>query len=65
MSRMREKTKIDTAICVDITTLKELLAVGTNTARDIGEKANASFKLGNRRLYNVQKIKNYIDSLCE
>ena len=50
-------------IMVDIVGLQSLLSCGMVTARDIAEKANASVKIGKRRLYNVEKIKAYINEM--
>ncbi|MCR5769390.1 MAG: hypothetical protein K6G45_13060 [Lachnospiraceae bacterium] len=58
------KTMIDTEtsnkIMVDIVGLKNLLSCGEMTAQSIANAANASIKIGKRRLYNVEKIKKYL-----
>ena len=51
-------------IAVDITGLQALLSVGKNTALQIGKDAGAVVHVGRKRtLYNVSKIKEYINAL--
>lgn len=50
-------------ITVDIKELAGMLGCGTATARQIGSKADAEFRIGRRVLYNVKKIEDYVDSL--
>ncbi|MBR3195230.1 MAG: hypothetical protein IKF50_00855 [Clostridia bacterium] len=50
-------------ITVNIDTLQKMLCVGKNNAAKIGEDANAVVCIGRRRLYNVKRIRNYIDSI--
>lgn len=40
-----------------------MLSSGLATARRIALEANAVFRVGNRKLNNVHKIKNYVDSI--
>lgn len=47
-------------ILVDLVELREMLSCGAVTAREIARRAEASLKIGKRRLYNVEKIKAYI-----
>ena len=52
-----------TPIAVNIKDLQSMLGVSKNTAMDIAKRSNAVINLGIRRtLYNVQAIKEYIDS---
>ena len=67
---MRAKTAICTEpvvlksrIAVTDTELTYLLGVGLVTARKIAENANAVVYAGKRRLNNVSKIQEYINSL--
>ena len=53
----------DQKLTVDIIGLQGILGVGKATARQIGEEAEAVLKFGRRRLYNVKKIENYLDSI--
>ena len=48
---------------ISITDLRPLLSVGKVTAEKVGEAANAKVKVGKRTLYNVEKIKKYMESL--
>ena len=48
-------------ITVSTEKLAELLDCGKATARTIGEKANAKIKIGRRTLWNVDKIKAYLN----
>lgn len=48
-------------ICVNMETLTALLDCGRPTAEQIAIQSGAKIKIGRRSLYNVEKIKNYID----
>lgn len=50
-------------ICVNMETLTALLDCGRPTAESIAKQAGAKFKIGKRALYNVDKIKSYINDL--
>lgn len=54
-----------TPITVDIHTLMYMLGVGRNTALKVADEAGANLHIGSRKLYNVDKIKAYIDKLTE
>lgn len=65
---MRKITKIETpnnAISVSIKELKSLLGCGECTAYKIGKESGAKFKIGDRSLYKLSKIEEYINSLTE
>ena len=47
-------------ITVDIKQLTEMLSVGRNTAFAIAEEAGAGIKFGRRKLYSVERIKEYM-----
>ncbi len=49
-------------ITVDITGLMQILSLGKNTAAEIAEAADAVFMVGRRRVYNVSKVRAYIDA---
>ena len=53
----------ETRISVGINDLQIMLGVGKNTAAQIGKAAGAELHIGRRKLYNVEKVKAYIDSL--
>lgn len=60
----RTKTRAtDNPITVDIETLSAMLSCGLMTARKIGEDAGATIKINRRVLYNVEKVRRYIDSI--
>ena len=42
-----------------------MLSLGRNSADEIGEKAGAVVRIGKRKLYSVQKIEEYINTLME
>ena len=64
--RVREDVKvIDTVISCDINTLADMTGLGKSMALKLGKDAKARFKYGRRTLYNVEKVKNYIDQLTE
>lgn len=50
-------------IAVDIDTLSAMLSCGHATARKIGAEAGAEIRINRRVLFNVKKIKEYIDSI--
>ena len=52
-------------VCVDLNGLMKLLGVGRVTAEKIGKEANATFKIGRRRLYKMDKINTYLDTLTK
>ena len=63
--RKTTNTETDKKITVDITELQKMLSVGKNTASEIGKAAGASLTVGRRRLYLVDKIAEYMETLCE
>ena len=60
---MQKRNEIDlkNKITVDINELQTILSVGRNTASRIGEDAQAVVRIGRRKLYNVEKIKKYME----
>lgn len=52
-------------LAVDIDGLMALLSCGAVTAKKIAECAEARIVIGRRVLYNVNKIKQYLDSIAE
>lgn len=47
-------------ITVSIKELADMLSVGRNTALVIAEEAGAGIKFGRRKLYSVERIKDYM-----
>ena len=64
---MQNTKKVDVDISnkltVDITGLQGMLSCGMRTAKEIAEKAGATMFFGRRRLYNVEKIKKYLNEM--
>lgn len=56
----RNDIEVDNKISVDINELQGMLSVGRNTALKIGEEAQAVIRIGKRKLYNVERIKEYM-----
>ena len=52
-------------VAVGIDDLMELLSLGKNCAGKIGEEAGAVIRVGRRKLYNVKRIQEYMDSITE
>ena len=53
------------ALAVDVAELKKILGCGVTTALKVGKESGAKFKIGNRSLYRLSKIEEYLDSLTE
>ena len=53
------------SLTVDTEGLQRLINVGRKTAVDIGTAAEAKITVGRRVLWNVSKIKAYLDDLSE
>lgn len=54
-------TKDTEYITVSTDRLAEILDCGKATARTIGEKAEAKIKIGRRTLWNIGKIRQYLN----
>ena len=52
-------------MCVDIIGLMKLLNSGRATAERIGKESQSAFKVGNRKLYKVDKVNAYLETLTE
>ena len=57
------RQEVENPIAVDIEKLSAMLSCGRGTARKIGAEAGAEIRVNRRVLYNVEKIKEYIDSI--
>ena len=64
-ARNKQAEKNFEPITVDIYALTYMLGVGRNTALKVADEAGASLHIGSRKLYNVEKIKAYINKLTE
>lgn len=58
--RKTSVTMAENPLAVTLPQLKQLLGVGTVTARKIADEAGANMMFGKRRLYNVEKIREYL-----
>ena len=63
MFRTRRSSQDTEYITVSTEKLAELLDCGKASARTIGEKANAKIKIGRRTLWNIDKIKTYLNNI--
>ena len=55
----------DNKIAVDVAGLMAMLSCGKSTANKIGEEAGAVIRIGRRKLFNVEKIKEHMNKLTE
>ena len=62
---MNPENKNIQKITVDVNGLMEMLSVGRNSALAIGENAGAVIRVGRRKLYSVEKIKEYMNERLE
>lgn len=46
---------------VDIHGLMTMLSLGRNSCLEIGQKAGALMKIGNKNIYSVQKVADYME----
>lgn len=61
----KQKIPLSSMVAVSANTLAGILDCGRATAVKIGTDANARIQVGKRVLYNVEKIRRYLDSLAE
>ena len=57
--------KVEDPLLINTLELKSYLSSGRETAIKIGILAGARIQVGKRVLWNVEKIKNYIDEISE
>lgn len=65
---MRKTTQFSTSsenLTVDTPRLMEMLQVGRATAVQIGADAEARIQIGRRVLWNIKKIKKYLNEISE
>ena len=62
---MNEKKELvaEKRIAVDVKELQKMLGLGRASADSIGEKAGAVIRVGTRKLYNVARVEEYINSI--
>ena len=63
MKKIRLST--EEQLTVDTIGLQKMLCCGYRSAVRIGKESGAAFKIGNRRLYSVAKIRAFIDRQSE
>ncbi len=61
--RKAQFKSVDNPVMVDTNMLQSYLSCGRLTAVKLGEEANAQVKLGKRVLWNIEKIKQYVNSI--
>ena len=52
-------------VTVDTKALQELLCCGRHSAVAVGEQAHAKVQIGGRLLWNLDKIRRYLDEISE
>ena len=60
-----QKDEMNDFLTVDTPTLQKILMAGKQTAVEVGTAAGARVQLGRRVLWNVGKIKKYLDEISE
>ena len=65
MNKHITEIPINERILVDLHGLMQLCSCGRVAAEKIGNEAGAVIRVGRRRLYNIEKIKVYINSIDE
>ena len=65
MNKTNKESYFEDPLAVDSTGLQELVGAGGRTATVIGMAAGAKIKVGKRVLWNVNKVKKYLDEISE
>ena len=63
-TRKKEDFATDSSLLIDTASLQIMLGCGRESAVKIGIDAEARLKVGRRVLWNVEKIKAYIEKAC-
>ncbi len=53
----------DDPVCVDISGLQSLTSCGRYTALKIATEAGAVITLGKRKIYNVERVRDYLNKI--
>ena len=61
--KKRTENRTEKLLAVDIKVLQQMLNLGRSLADEVGEKAGAVIRVGTRKLYNVEKVEEYINSI--
>ena len=64
MNATANKGNVNNALVTDIKGLMEMCGCGRGSAEKIAAEAKAVVRIGRRKLYKVDKINAYLDSLC-
>lgn len=59
---MKKETSNQPKMLVNTRDLANMLSIGTINASKVGEQAGAVVRIGNRKLYNVQKVRTFLES---
>lgn len=65
---MNPKPKYETnerSLCVDTPGLQEITQSGRKTAVEIGVQAGARIQIGRRVLWNIEKVRKYLEYISE
>ena len=62
MYKRERNSEVKDVISTDIIGLQAITGLGRNTAARIGEEAGATIRIGRRKLYNIDKVKQYLNS---
>lgn len=62
--RKTSNNDCDNKITVNLKELQTMLSLGRHSADKIGTEAGAVVRIGKRKVYNVEKIQNYINSIA-
>lgn len=65
MNKTTENNASINDICVDTPGLQKLTHSGRKTAIEIGIAAEAKIVVGRRILWNISKVRNYLDSISK
>lgn len=65
MNKTTKPREVERKITVTLPELQSMLCAGRHTAERIAHEAGAELKIGNRRLYHVGKIEEYLAASCE
>lgn len=61
MNKTQKRTCEQEKLLVTLDELAGILSCGLGTAKEIGEASQARFEMGRRVLWNIGKVKAYID----
>ena len=63
-AKVNNELSLDDKLSVDTTELQKILGCGRPTAVEIGSLAGARIEVGKRLLWNVNKVKKYLDNIA-